>query len=73
MSNSRYLVEYTKEDGTIQRGIMYYGDQKPEFKKVCKVCVALFNQDFTPVLDPYGKHTKVLKNPDSLKVIGFID
>lgn len=72
-THSGYLVEYTKENGSLQRGIIYYQDQRPEFQKVCKVLVKLFNQDMTPILDESSKPMKVLKNPDSLTVIGYIN
>jgi hypothetical protein len=70
---SGIIVEYLNKDGKIQKGVARYVDQRPEFKKVCKVCVRLLDSDLNLKKNENGKCELALVNEMKLSKIGYID
>lgn len=70
---SGYLVKYTDKSGLVQKGIVRYSDQLPQFQKLNKVYVWLVDDNFHFLKDENQKAKGTLKHVDTLTKIGFTD
>lgn len=74
-ANSRagFMISYTKENGTTQRGIIRHAEQDPEIIRKQKVKVRLISENFLPMLDENKLEVIVLKDKALVKIIGYVD
>jgi hypothetical protein len=73
MQNSGIIIEYTRKDGSLTKGLVTNRDQCAMLMKNRKVVVTLLNDDLTVKLDSTEKPMKVLSSVTGAKTIGFID
>jgi hypothetical protein len=67
------LVTYIDKDGNTSHAIVYFNEQLVEALEKNKFLLVKTDIDFEILLDKNGKEVKVLKNQNSLKVVGYID
>lgn len=68
-----FMVQYTKENGLVQRGIVRHAEQDPEIIRKQKVKVRLISDNFLPMLDENKLEVIVLKDKALVKIIGYVD
>lgn len=72
-NNSGVIYEYTRPDGSIQKGIARHTEQVPNFTDHGKVCLRLVNDDLTFKKDKESKNILALKDAVLLTKIGYAD
>lgn len=71
--NSGFIVEYTRDDGTLQKAIARHSEQAPEIKHSGRALLRLIDDDYKPIVEEGGKEKIVLKGLKSVRVIGMVD
>jgi len=71
--NPGKIVQYTKKNGQIQKAIMRYNDQRPDFEKAGKSIIRPINGKMMPILGENGKPLISLIETKLLTQIGFVD
>lgn len=68
-----YIVEFTTDEGVLQKGLVRHVEQNPALAAAGKFLVHFINNDLkTPVLNHINKPTIKMVDRDKCKTIGYL-
>lgn len=67
------IVQYTRNDGTIQKAIMHPEEQTPAFKNFERAMLRLVDDSINPLRNTTGGGIIAVKSIKELQQIGYVD
>lgn len=67
------IVEYTRNDGTIQKAILHPQEQTPVFKNQERALLRLMDDSLNPMRNATGGGILSVKSINELKQVGYVD